>query len=65
MKKTLITILSLAIIAGAAAAVWAYISFKGNAVIESSELYVSKRSNYTELIDSLKPRIGHHFAFDL
>lgn len=65
MKKTLITILSLAIVASAAAAVWAYISFKGNAVKQSAELYVSKRSNYTELIDSLKPKIGHHFAFDL
>ena len=65
MKKTLICIFIIAILAGAGADVWALISFKGNAVKESAELFVSKRSDYTSLIDSLKPRIGHHFAFDL
>ncbi|MBQ5899205.1 MAG: aminodeoxychorismate lyase, partial [Alistipes sp.] len=65
MKKTFITIFIIGIVAGAAVATWALISFKGNAVEQSAELYISKRSDYTSLIDSLKPKIGHHFAFDL
>ena len=65
MKKTLIAIFTLAIVTGAAAAIWGIISFKGNAVKERAELFISKRSDYTALLDSVKPRIKHHFAFDL
>ena len=65
MKKTLIAIFTLAVVTGAAAAIWGIISFKGNAVKERAELFISKRSDYTTLLDSVKPRIKHHFAFDL
>ena len=39
--------------------------FKGNAVIEERELYVGRDVEYETLLDSLKPSIKHHFAFDL
>ena len=65
MKKTLISIFVAALVIGAAAATWGIISFKGNAVKERAELFISKRSDYTALLDSVKPRIKHHFAFDL
>ncbi len=65
MKKTLIWIFVAAVVLGAAAAAWGIISFKGNAVKQSAEIYLSKRSDYSTLIDSLKPKIGHHLAFDI
>jgi UPF0755 protein len=34
-------------------------------VKQSAEIYLSKRSDYATLIDSLKPKIGHHLAFDI
>ena len=65
MKKTLIWTFITAVAIGAAAAVWGIISFKGNAVKQSAEIYLSKRSDYATLLDSLKPKIGHHVAFDI
>ena len=65
MKKTLFGILLLGLLLGAAVAVWGVISFKGNAVVEERELYVGREVTYDALLDSLKPSIKHHFAFDL
>ena len=65
MQKTVISIFVAALVIGAATATWGIISFKGNAVKERAELFISKRSDYTALLDSVKPRIKHHFAFDL
>ncbi|MBQ1990686.1 MAG: endolytic transglycosylase MltG, partial [Rikenellaceae bacterium] len=65
MKKTLFWIFAVAVVLGAAVAAWGIISFKGNAVKQSAEIYLSKHSDYATLIDSLKPKIGHHLAFDI
>ena len=65
MKKTLLRIFLCGIVVGAAVAVWGVISFKGNAVVEGRELYVGRDVTYEALLDSLKPSIKHHFAFDL
>ena len=65
MKKILVWTSVVLIVLCAAVAVWGYISFKGNAVVESRELYVSRSTTYQELIDSLKPSIKYHLAFDL
>ena len=65
MKKTLVSIFVVALLIGAAVAVWGVVSFKGNAVKQPSELFISKRIDYQALMDSVKPRIGHHFAFDM
>ena len=65
MKKTLIWIFTAVVVLGAAAVTWGIILFKGNAVKQSTEIYLSKRSDYTTLLDSLKPKIDHHLAFDI
>ena len=65
MKKLFIWTFVVGLVLGAAVAVWGVISFKGNAVLESKEFYVSRNTTYDELIDSLKPSIKHHLAFDL
>ena len=65
MKKTLLRIFFAGIVVGAAVAAWGIVSFKGNAVIEERELYVGRDVEYETLLDSLKPSIKHHFAFDL
>ncbi len=65
MKKILIWIFVAAVAIGAAVAVWGVISFKGNAVMQPKELYISRSTDYAALVDSLKPSIKHHLAFDL
>lgn len=65
MKKTFLYLFLLGLAAGAAAGVVGIVQFKGNAVKEPSELYVSGRSDYAQLLDSLMPRIRHHAAFRL
>ena len=65
MKKTLLRIFFAGIVVGAAVAAWGIVSFKGNAVVEERELYVGRDVEYETLLDSLKPSIKHHFAFDL
>ncbi len=65
MKKTLIRIFLLGLLLGGAFACWGICAFKGNAVVEPTELYLSKRIDYQGLLDSLKPKIKHHTAFDL
>ena len=65
MKKLLLWIFLVAVVAGAGVATWGVVSFKGNAVKQEKELYVSRHTDYEALIDSLKPNIKHHFAFDI
>lgn len=65
MKKILIWTFVIGLVLGAAVAVWGVISFKGDAVLEERELYVGRETSYQALIDSLKPSIKHHLAFDI
>lgn len=65
MKKILIWTFVVGIVLGAAVAVWSVISFKGNAVVAERELFVGRDSSYEQLMDSLKPSLKHHLAFDL
>ena len=65
MKKLFIWTFVVGVVLGAAVMAWGYISFKGNAALESKEFYVSRNTTYDELIDSLKPSIKHHLAFDI
>ena len=64
MKKILIWTFVVGIVLGAAVAVWGVISFKGNAVVAERELFVGRDSSYEQLMDSLKPSLKHHLAFD-
>lgn len=65
MKKILIWTFVVGLVLGAAVAVWGVISFKGNAVVAERELFVGRESSYEQLMDSLKPSLKHHLAFDL
>lgn len=65
MKKILIWTFVIGLVLGAAVAVWGVISFKGDAVLEERELYVGRETSYQALVDSLKPSIKHHLAFDI
>lgn len=65
MKKILIWTFVVGLVLGAAVAVWGVISFKGNAVVAERELFVGRDSSYEQLMDSLKPSLKHHLAFDL
>ena len=65
MKKTFLRIFLAGIVVGAAVAAWGIISFKGNAVVQERELFVGRDLTYEALVDSPKPSIKHHFAFDL
>lgn len=65
MKKCLRYLFLTALSVGGAVAVWGLISFKGNAVKQPTELYISKRCDYQGMLDSLRPKIKHHTAFDL
>ena len=65
MKKLLLWIFLVAVAVGAGVAAWGVVSFKGNAVLQEKELYVSRHTDYATLLDSLKPNIKHHFAFDI
>ncbi len=64
-KKTLLGILLAALVAGAVAAVVGWIQFRGNAVHGERELYVSARSDYAAVLDSLMPALKHRAAFRL
>ncbi len=65
MKKILLWIFLVAVAVGAGVTVWGIISFKGNAVVQQKELFVSRHTDYNALLDSLKPNIKHHLAFDI
>lgn len=64
-KKTLLYLLLACAAAIGAAACAALVQFKGNAVGEEYELFVSRRADYRAVVDSLRPRIRHRAAFDL
>ncbi len=65
MKKLLLRTFAVGLLVGAAVACWGVVSFKGNAVVEPAEFYLSKRADYSALLDTLMPKIKHHAAFDL
>ena len=65
MKKLLLWIFLVAVAVGVGVAAWGVVSFKGNAVLQEKELYVSRHTDYATLLDSLKPNIKHHFSFDI
>ncbi|MEG1863989.1 MAG: endolytic transglycosylase MltG [Alistipes sp.] len=64
-KKTLLSLLIMGCVVGAAVAFIGIVQFKGNAVPEKYELFVSSRAVYGEVIDSLMPRLKHRTAFRL
>ncbi len=63
-KKTWVCLFLLGLLAGAAVAVTAIVQFKGNAVRQEYELFVSARTDYGAVVDSLRPRVCHWRAFD-
>lgn len=62
-KKTWIYLLSVLLLACLAAGITAFVQFRGNAVEEEYELFVSSRAAYGDLVDSLMPRLKHRAAF--
>ena len=62
-KKILLWSLLGVVAVAAAAGLVVRQQFYGNAVTEERDLYVSSRSGYAQVVDSLLPRIGHHRAF--
>ena len=65
MKKRILYTLAIALVLGGVALCGGLYAFKAGAVREPGSLYLPSRSTYEALLDSLKPRIGHHLAFDL
>ena len=53
-----------AVAVGATVALVFIFQFFGDAVRERSDLYISARTDYPGLLDSLRPRTDHHWAFD-
>lgn len=52
-----------AVALGATAAVVGIVQFRGNAVREACELFVSRKADYGALVDSLMPHLKHRAAF--
>ncbi len=65
MKKAILYTFIIGVILGGSVAFGGLISFKGNAVTEPGELFISKRADYATLLGEIKPRIKHHTAFDI
>ena len=65
MKKGLFSTLLVVLIIGFGIAVYLYVSFKGNAVKQERELYISSRCDYDGMLDSLMPSLSYHWAFNL
>ncbi len=66
MRRKRIFYLAATLLAAMVAAfVAGFVQFKGDAVPEEFELYVSSKSDYARLTDSLMPHIRHRAAFDL
>ena len=63
-KKRLLVVFIAAVAVGATAALVFIFQFFGDAVRERSDLYISARTDYPGLLDSLRPRTDHHWAFD-
>lgn len=62
-KKTWISGLLAFVLLCGVAAVIGWVQFKGNAVEERYELFVSSRASYGDVTDSLMPRLKHRAAF--
>lgn len=62
-KKTLLYGFAALFAAAAVAVGAAWVQFKGGAVKEECELFVSRRASYGDVVDSLRPRIRHWAAF--
>lgn len=62
-KKTWIFSFLAFVLLGGVAAVIGWVQFKGNAVGEQYELFVSSRASYGDVTDSLMPRLKHRAAF--
>lgn len=65
MKKTLISIIVVLLLAGGAAGVAGYIGFKGSAVDSSHSIFVRPTDAYSTIVDSVAAHSRHHWAFDL
>ena len=63
-KYTLIAAAALTA-AAATAAIWVAVSFRGNAVKEDKELYISRAMTYDDLLATLDGSIRHRTAFDI
>ena len=63
MRKKTAFVFGALVLLGAVAALIGCVQFKGNAVPEKYELFVSSRADYGALVDSLMPRIRHRAAF--
>jgi len=63
MGKKTGSIFAAAAVAGAILAAAGIVQFKGDAVREPAELYISARSGYEQLTDSLMPHLRHRAAF--
>ena len=64
-RKTLLIALSTLLAVGSIVAALGYAQFCGNALREPCELYVSRRSDYRMLTDSLLPHLKYKAAFRL
>lgn len=63
MRKKIFYIALACFAAFAVAAAIVFVQFRGNAVPEECELFVSSQADYGQLVDSLMPRIRHRAAF--
>lgn len=63
-EKRLLVVFIAAVAVGATVALVFIFQFFGDAVRERSDLYISARTDYPGLLDSLRPRTDHHWAFD-
>lgn len=62
-KKNWLRLLAAALLIVVAAGLFLFVRFKGSAVAQERELFVSQRATYEELLDSLMPSIRHQGAF--
>lgn len=60
-KKRLLVVFIAAVAVGATVALVFIFQFFGDAVRERSDLYISARTDYPGLLDSLRPRTDHHW----
>lgn len=63
-KKWLVVVFVAAVVSGAAAALVFIGQFYGSAVGERRDLYISSRTDYAGVLDSLRPAVKHRWAFD-
>lgn len=63
MRKKLFYIMAVCLFSAGLVGGVGFVQFKGDAVPERAELFVSSRADYGALVDSLLPRIRHRAAF--